>query len=128
MVVYNEPTEVEITTIGCCVRFGTDGVYLHENETHAAVGINSIKIDSKGRLEVSHRSIGKIVTMGAFADETLVARHISLGCSGGGGTTIIVAAKDGRQLNLNRAEDYALISGDYANAWLLWVHARPKVA
>ena len=107
---------------GGIIRFGPDGIYIHENETHDSVGIRSISIDEKGRIVVYHSAPGSIVTMSANADETLVTRGITLGCSGGGGRTVIVVARFGRALDLNKSDDYKLVSGSYCNAWLFWLH------
>lgn len=114
---------------GGCIRFGpktetnTIGIYVHHNAAHASVGIRSLSLDSKGRLVVQQSGMGgPIVTMGAWADESLVERGISLGCSGGTGKTVISVARNGRGLDLRDRSDYALVEGPYCNAWLFWMH------
>lgn len=113
---------VETAASGGCIRFGHDGVYLHQNSSHDSVGIRDLYIDTEGRLVVKHSAPGPVVTMSANADETLSARSITLGCSGGGGTTTITVSKLGKKLNLRDPDDYKLVAGTYSNAWLFWLH------
>lgn len=121
MATYDHP--VPATPTGGCVRFTKDGPQIHHNETHTSSGIRSVSIDDRGRLEVKHAAPGPIITMNANADETLVARGIAFGCSGGGGTTIIVASGKDGQLDLNDPDDYKKVAGTYSNIWLYWLHA-----
>lgn len=119
---------VPTSVTGGCIRFGKKsrdnpiGIYLHENDAHDSVGIRDIDLDDRGRIVVKHSTGGPVVTMGAMADETLVARGISLGCSGGTGKTVIVVALHGEQLNLRIPAHYEKVEGTYSNAWLFWVH------
>lgn len=113
---------VPAVATGGCIRFTNDGPWVHHNETHTSSGIRSVSIDDQGRLEVKHASPGPIITMGADADETLVARGVAFGCSGGGGTTRIQAADKNGPLDLNDPDDYKRVSGTYANVWVRWLH------
>ena len=113
---------VSTVASGGCIRFGTDGIYLHENTGHDSVGIRSVSIDDQGRVVVKHSAPGSIVTMSANADETLAGRGVTLGCSGGNGETIITVARLGKVLDLGNSDDYKLVSGAYSNAWLFWLH------
>ena len=127
---FPKASDVSTTATGCCIRFGPDGIYLHHNDAHYAVGVveGALTLDTKDRLVIRHSSAGEIVTMGAFADESLVSRGIALGPSGGTGKTVIAVAKNGVALDLRKPSDYAQVSGEYCNAWIFWLHATPRDA
>lgn len=123
--------EASLVTSGCTVRFGDAGPVVYTNAMHYVVGCEAVSVDSQGRLVITKTDdLRPIVTMYASPDETLVARGISVGLSGGARTTIGVVydSRAGRVLNLNAAADYARISGEYANLWVGWVNADPSPA
>lgn len=126
--IFSTPDQVQTSATGCCIRFGPDGIYLHHNTTHYSVGVEegALTYDTRGRLVVRHKSVGQLVTMGAFADETLTARGIALGCSGGASRTTIQVARKGVPLDLRKSTDYDQVAGEVSNAWLFWLHATPR--
>ncbi len=68
----------------------TEGVYLHTNETHHSVGIESVGIDNEtGYLSIRRYKGDAIVSVMASPDETLAGKGITFGPSGGGRTTLI---------------------------------------
>ncbi|WP_114202855.1 hypothetical protein [Janibacter anophelis] len=110
-------------TSGCCIRLGTDGLYLHHNTAHAAVGVRRTFINSDGKVEILHHAPGPVVTMWVNPDETLAARGVTLGPSGGVDRTVITLAHGGRALDLTRADHYGIVAGRWSNMWVGWVHA-----
>lgn len=121
MTMYDHP--VPATATGGCIRFTEDGPQIHHNDVHVTAGIRELSIDERGRLLILHSAPGAIITMFANADETLVSRGISFGCSGGVGKTIVQAADRDGPLNLRKAADYKRVAGPYSNIWLFWLHA-----
>lgn len=111
---------------GAIVRLPTSGPYLHTNDAHVNVGVNSVSIAPNGDLEVRHEVPGPVVTAGAFPDETLGGdRGIIAGFSGGMGRSYLRLhdTRLGRRLDLASPDDYARVAGPYANLWLFFMHA-----
>ena len=113
---------VPTVATGGCIRFTNDGPQVHHNDTHTSSGIREVSINDQGRIEILHTSPGPIITMSANADETLVSRGIAFGCSGGVGRTLLIAAANGKRLDLSQDDHYALLRGTAANVWVHWLH------
>ena len=122
---------------GACLRFYAGGPELHTNSSHVNTAITGFgpdgdgvdRYDAQGRLVIKHVAPGSAIsTMGAMPDETLTARGISAGLSGGVGTTIVQFSQNGTPLDLRVAEDYAKIQGNYSNLWIFWLHYAPSGA
>lgn len=114
-------------TIGGCIRFTETGPKWHINSSHVTVGFDTSQdptIDSTGRLHVVMTDTRPVVTTTAAADETLTARGIRAGGSGGVSALTIqfwksgINGADGTPLNLNNATHYDRISDEFANVWL----------
>ena len=98
------------------------GVYLHTNDTHHSRGIKAVSIDSRtGGIRVTRDTMDAIISVSADPDESLSARNITTGISGGGVTTIVFFYQNGRQLNLNDKTDYAKIASSTSNFWISWI-------
>lgn len=98
------------------------GVYLHTNDTHHARGIKSLGIDARtGGIKITRDRTDAIISVSADADESLAARNITAGISGGGVTTYVLFYQNGRKLNLNNKSDYAKIASPTSNFWIQWI-------
>jgi hypothetical protein len=116
-----DPCDGEFVPFGAVIRVGNnpgpDGVlgpYIHENETHANVGVKSVRVDGNGDLEI--KTIcppgAKIMDLRAGADESIVGVGVAAGPSGGLGTVIVKFYRDEGRVRANW-------SGftPYANIW-----------
>lgn len=115
---------------GGCVRFGDTGPYLHVNSHHTAVGIvpESLCITDDGLLHVDLDESLPVVTTGAFPDETLTARGITAGISGGVNTLNIKFHLAGHgPLYLDIPSHYDKVRGATSNVWLMVASLRPEV-
>lgn len=122
---------------GGCLRFYDSGVERHTNSTHVNNAITGFGeagdgvdiFDTSGRLIVKHKLYGPaIITVGAFPDETLSARGITAGISGGVGTSLVQLVQNGVPLDLREDADYAKVAGPYSNLWMFWLHHGPSGA
>ena len=114
----------KVATVGGCIRFDKDGVYLHENATHKSIGIESIRLNQH-YLNVVFTKANPVVSINVSADETISgARGIIAGGSAGGAYVNIAFydTKIGRRLNLESASDYARIAGPVSNVWFTVTH------
>lgn len=109
---------------GGVIRFSGNKPTLHINSTHQSVGIipDSVKINNNGDLEF-RLDIGlPVVTLWANADETLVARKIQAGISGGGSLCIVRMSRSdmgiGEKLNLKTVGHYGRVKGPTSNLWV----------
>lgn len=116
------------STSGACVRFDTDGPYLHENTIHQSPLVTDVFINDRGELQIEHGPSKEVAAISAITvspDETLAGtRGIIGGGSGGNDRTRVrfYSTHIGRRLDLNDSKDYALMAGPYSNAWVAWTH------
>lgn len=113
-------TKNDVIQRGGVIRLGSKGAYLHVNSTHHSVGINSVKINSSGNLEIATENVSPIISVNVSPDETLAQKSVIAGASVGNTKTIIKFSKNGKPLNLNKAADYKLIASDVSNLWVQW--------
>lgn len=114
----------KIAVRGCVVRFderdpgGVTQPRIHANPSHYCVGVTGVAVNpDNGDLEVRSNTRGPIVSLSVSPDETLAARGISCGGSGGGGITRIRCFdRDGAKVRADGPEIY----GTYSNLWLTW--------
>lgn len=124
---------------GGCIRLYKDdhetpGPQWHINSGHSTIGLIDTSapptIDASGFLVVNFLDVGprSVVSMTAASDESLTARGIFAGCSGGGSNCRIrfykngINGADGVPLNLNNAVHWDRVSGDLCNLWITFVH------
>lgn len=121
-----EVTTTELMIGGGVIRLDpVEGVYLHTNETHHSVGIESARIDENGDLEIRRFSGGAVVSLSVTPDETLTRLGITLGVSGGGIVSKIhVYNRNGERLNLRQSSDYKQVAHAYSNIWALYINRR----
>ncbi|TDE02814.1 hypothetical protein [Jiangella asiatica] len=118
-----------IASRGCVIRFDTlsrSGASvvprIHANETHACVGVTSLSVDwssgsSRGDLILNNTGgPGAVVSVTVEEDESLAARDIQCGPSGGGTTTRIRCYRDGVKIPAYSLEMY----GKNVNLWVGW--------
>lgn len=100
--------------------FITGGPYIHANSLHINVGITGLSIDEYGRLAITTdtASAGTIGSPRVEEDETLSARGIQGGISGGNGFLNVKFGKNGVPLDLTKQADWDAISGPTANIWV----------
>lgn len=124
--------EDQVSLSGCVIRFSnSDGTpSIHANESHQCAGVERVYINSKGYLEVKQTpSNGRSIMSASISpDETLTARGIIAGASGGVGTTKynFYDTRLKKRLDLNKKEDRMRLQGRYSNAWLSWTHGYPQ--
>lgn len=112
---------------GCVIRFDTKDSggktkpRVYTNDGHYCVGVSGEPtVDDKGRLVVPTDAQGRnqaVVSMSIDSDETLTAKGISCGGSGGIGKTVISCYdRAGKQVRADSAEMYQ----PNGNLWLSW--------
>lgn len=104
---------------GCVVRFYDTGPKVHVNGSHLCPRVTSVDVDDAGFLVIRRSGSRPIQSVSASPDETLAARGIFAGASGGGSTTR-VRFFDTTTGKTVRADSPAL-QGPRANVWLTWV-------
>ena len=110
---------------GCVIRFdtqsrtGTTVPRIHSNSKHYCVGVTAEPtVDDQGRLVVRTDGADQpVVSIAVSPDETLTAKGITCGGSGGSGRTVIACYdRNGKPVRA----DSPTIHGKYANLWLTW--------
>lgn len=115
-----------MTFLGGCIRLDPGGMYIHENDSHAAVGIKSIGID-RHFLQVNFTDSAPVVAIIVSVDETIGGyKGITAGGSGGAGNVKIAFfdAKLNRRLDMSNPADYDRIASSLSNIWLLVAHLK----
>lgn len=118
------PNGPGLVTRGGVIRFSGNKPELHINSTHQSVGIlpDSVRINGNGDLEFRLDVSLPVVTLWANADETLVARNIQAGISGGGSLCVVRMSRTdmpvGEKLNLKTTGHYGRVKGTYSNLWV----------
>lgn len=104
----------EIVVLGAVIRMGKGGPYIHTNDSHANVGIESVGVNSSGDLTiVAPRPSGaQIIAATAAGDETLARLGIMCGVSGGVSSSTVQCYRDGSRVNARSS-----IYGDFGNIW-----------
>lgn len=120
-------TGEQLTFSGMALRFDAKkGPSILANSTHYPLGFKEAFIDQKkGYLTIKRDRVDSVVSIIVDPDETLSARGITIGASGGGVITNLYFYQNGRLLNLAKPSDYALIAGPYSNAWITII-SQPK--
>lgn len=115
--------KMKAKVLGCCIRFYESGPKFHTNTSHVNLGFDKVFINARGDLEVHHDG-ASVVSINPSPDETLALRGITVGGSGGAGTTHLVFTVPTsnplkrRRLDLNDQWDYNLVQGETSNLWL----------
>jgi len=107
---------------GCVIRLYSTGPVIYQNGSHACLGITDVGMNTSGDV-VIHRnpSTNIIVTCTAAIDESLAARQILAGCSGGGGTSTIKLYKTGIHVRANSTA----VASSASNLWMTWIEYLP---
>lgn len=112
-------TDIKIS--GGVIRIDpVQGVYLHTNNSHHSVGIESVGIDpDTGYLHIQRYKGDAIVSVVATPDETLAAKGITFGPSGGGRNTYLkLYNRNGQLLDLRKQSDYDQVASSLSNVWI----------
>ena len=113
-----------LTIRGGVIRFSGNRPELHVNASHHSVGIlpNSVRVNGSGDLEFRLDQALPVVTLWANADETLVARGIQAGISGGGSLCVVRMHRAdmpvGEKLDLRTVGHYGRVKGSTSNIWV----------
>lgn len=120
-------TGESLTFSGMALRFDpVNGPYIHANASHYPLGFTSATIDqNRGYLTIRRDRVDSVVSIIVDPDETLTARGITIGASGGGVVTNLFFYQNGRLLDLANPSDYAIIAGPFSNAWITII-SQPK--
>lgn len=100
---------------GGVIRLGRT-VYLHDNSSHAAIGIKSIALVNSCDLRVNFDAAVKpeeIVAAVAEEDETMARLGVKAGVSGGNGYANVLLYRNGAKVCANNA-----MFGTSSNIWL----------
>lgn len=113
----------KIAIRGCVIRFderdaaGNTVPRIHANSSHYCVGVTGLEVQDDGDLVVYSNTVGPIVSLAVSPDETLAAKGLTCGGSGGGySTTIRCYDRNGNKV----AADSPTMYGAYSNMWLTW--------
>lgn len=119
----SESTNTEIA--GGVIRLDpVEGVYLHTNSSHHSIGIKQVYIDSSdGSLVIEKYpdASNAVVTTAVTPDETLAARGITVGLSGGGTISKVFFYKNGTKLLLHGPNGYDAVASATSNIWFMTV-------
>lgn len=121
------PYGTETIVIGGCVRIDPkEGIYLHHNSVHAAVGVKSVSIDRE-YLRMDFTNSAPVVSATVTADETVGGFYgMIVGASGGVDKVMIrfFDTKLGRRLDMSDKDDYARVASSMSNIWVNVVHVK----
>lgn len=114
--------DAELVTRGGCIRLTDTGPVIHANSAHVASGIASAHIDpSDGWLWIVHDGSLPVVAVLCSPDETLAARGILIGASGGTTHSRVrftrVTSTAVTPLDLRNPAHYAQVAGTNSNLW-----------
>ncbi len=107
-------TEQGVTVEGCAIRLLSSGPVIHENGAHDCRGVASVSADGAGDLVIVHSVHGDVVSMVAASDESLAARDVMCGPSGGVTMTVVKCYVDGDHVSVKSSA----VASTYSNIWL----------
>ncbi|MGH3658138.1 MAG: hypothetical protein ACRDUA_15900 [Micromonosporaceae bacterium] len=117
---------LEPGTVHTAGWFDSGGPYIHANATHCAVGVTGVEITDTGALLVTTDGGSPIGAVVCSPDETLTARGIDCGPSGGASNTHFVFYKENvGRLYLNTQTHWDMVASPLSNVWITWL--TPKV-
>lgn len=124
------PIDPRISFVGGCIRIdrrvevGGKGLYIHENATHASVGLRAVYLDRE-YIHVSFASKGAIIAPMVGPDETVAGTKGIIGGGSGGGGFLKIKLYDtriSRTLDLSLDSDYDRVASTYSNLWFTAWH------
>jgi hypothetical protein len=117
------PTQV---TTGCVIRFDTDGPWIHDNSAHECNALDpedpdAVVVQEDGDVLLTHNAWrGPIISMSVEEDESLVARRIHCGPSGGLTETLVRCYRTDTGSFVRGDSDQ--LACDLCNWWVQWEH------
>lgn len=116
----------ETYTVGGCFRLDPEGIYLHENDKHASIGVAGFELNGEF-LKINWTKANPIVAIHVSVDETIGGKFGIIAGGSGGAAYINVALYDtriGRRLDLSNEKDYARAASRVSNLWVQAVHLK----
>jgi len=119
---------------GGCIRFTENGPRWHINDNHETIGLIDTStepfINDDGFLEfnLTETGVNQVVSMTMSPDETMAARGLMAGASGGVSSVRVrlskpsMTAGEWSPLNLNLPVHYSRVEGENSNLWITLVH------
>jgi hypothetical protein len=120
----NQDVSDHIRIAGCVIRLYSTGPVAYQNSAHACLGVTSVGMNSSGDV-VIHRggSTNTIVSCTAAIDESMAAKQILAGCSGGGVTSTIKLYKADSGHHVWASS--AAVASPASNLWMTWIEYTP---
>lgn len=121
----------QVIVSGCIIRFPpevTGQPRIHSNGAHRCAGVDRVGISANGRMRVVQDTTDSqkypIIQAVAQVDETLAARGIIVGPTGGNAHTEyqFYDTKLNRPLDLKKKSDRMRVAGKNSNLWVSWIH------
>lgn len=106
------------------VRIDSRGPYLHENDAHALIGVESVKVNGE-YLEIKLSNSNPVASVIISPDETVGGERGIIAGGSGGVSNVKIALFDtkiGRRLNMSNSSDYRRAAGVYSNLWVTVIH------
>lgn len=124
-----EDTDLAIRAV--CVRLYPEGPAIHANAAHVATGVASVRIgEDDGWLWIVHDSSHPVAAILCSPDETITARGILAGASGGTNYSRVrfteVTPTGPVPLDLRDPAQYAKVAGSSSNLWYAVVQVRGR--
>lgn len=105
---------------GCIIRFSSTTPTILETATHhCSERVTSVTIDVNNDLRINHDAIAKVVSVTVAIDETLAARGIIAGASGGLDNTTVTFFNTITHLKVR--PDSASVVGSNSNIFVTWL-------
>jgi len=112
-----------IRIASCVIRLYTTGPVAYDNASHACLGDPQPSVNSSGDLVITRNAVGAIVSCQADIDESLAARQILAGCSGGGDTSIVKFYK--ADTGAHAWASGRAVASPSSNVWMTWIEYVP---
>jgi hypothetical protein len=107
----------------CVIRLYTTGPQAYDNASHACLGDPHPSVNGNGDLVITRDAVGAIVSCQANIDESLAARQILAGCSGGGDTSIVKFYK--ADTGTHAWASGRAVASPSSNVWMTWIEYVP---
>jgi hypothetical protein len=103
------------------IKIASTGIYLHDNSTHASVGITGLTLSAGCDLIIwtDDDATEEVVSIVIEEDESLARLDIESGPSGGGGKTTVPLYKNGAKVCATSST-----FGSQANLWVGFTHLK----
>jgi hypothetical protein len=110
-----------IVTRGGVIRIGPS-IYLHDNSTHASVGIRKLTTENCNLViwtDVADETVEQVISANAEEDETMSRLQVQAGISGGGKKATVYLYRNGTRMCANDSR-----FGSVSNLWITLTYLR----